>query len=168
MYAGIWGSRVDYDAPASPNGELDYAIGFSRDLADKFSYDLGITQYTYHHVDDSEATDYHEWYIGATLLKNTRLYYYYADDDSVWNGVQQRTILSHTQPLTETISLLFLAERLSYEGSFAEDYSAYQIGITKNWMDSDFTLSYWDNTIDDGNDATGDRVVLEISHGFDF
>lgn len=167
LYAGIWGSRIDNDAPATPNMELDYALGFAKDYSDALSYDLGVTQYTYHHVNDKDVTNYHEWYVGLIALKNTSFYYYYADDEKVWGGIQRRMIVSHTQSLTDNVSLLFLAERLSYEESFGEDYSAYQIGITKTWMDTDFTLSYWDNNIKNGGDATGDRFVLDISHTFD-
>jgi uncharacterized protein (TIGR02001 family) len=167
FYAGVWSSNVDNNEKETPNLELDYAIGFKHSLSENFSYDIGVTQYTYHKVDDSEYWDYTEWYTGITLMENTSFYYYHADDNKVWEGIQRRYILTHEQPITDSVSMLFTAEHVDYEKSIGDDYNTYQVGVNKNWMDTDFTLSYWDNTLHDGDSTTDNRFVFEISKEFD-
>lgn len=167
FYAGIWTSNIDYDDPDTPNLELDYSFGFKHGVTEGLELDAGVTYYSYYHMRDHDAWNYVEWYAGITALENTTLYYYYSDDDKVWDGIQRRFIAEHTQPLPQDFSLLLTAERLEYENSIAEDYSAYRIGIARSWYEMDFTLSYWDNTIHDGDSTTDDRFVLEISKEFD-
>ncbi len=167
LYAGAWTSRIDNDDPGTPNLELDYTIGFKRNFNASLAWDMGVTHYTYHHVSDEDAWNYQEWFAGITAMENTTLYYYYSDDDKVWDGIQRRFIAEHSQPLPGDFSLLLTAEHLAYEKNISDDYNAYRIGITRNWQDIDFTLSYWDNTIHSGDSSTGDRFVLEITKSFD-
>lgn len=167
IYAGIWTSNIDSDEHDTPNLELDYTVGFTRNLTDAFAYDIGLTHYTYHSVPHDDEWNYDEWYAGVTVFENTTAYYYYSDDDKVWDGIQRRYILEHTQPLPDDFSLLFTVEHLDYENSISDDYEAYRVGASKNWFDMDFTVSYWDNSIDHGDDNSKDRFVLEISREFD-
>lgn len=167
FYAGVWTSNIDSDEADTPNLELDYSIGFKHKLTDAIEGDVGITHYSWYHVSQSDEWNYQEWYAGLTLLENTSLYYYYADDSKVWDGVQRRIIAEHTQPLPNDFALILTAERVDLETSVAEDYSVYRVGVTKNWFDVDFTLSYWDNTIHGNDEITKDRFVLEASKTFD-
>lgn len=167
FYAGVWTSNIDSDDQDTPNLELDYSVGYKHKFADALEGDIGITHYSYYHTHDNDTFDYQEWYAGLTVLENSTLYYYYSDDGKVWDGIQRRFIAEHTQPLPQHFSLLLTAERLEYENSIAEDYSAYRIGVAHSWFDIDFTLSYWDNTIHDGDATTKDRFVLEASKSFD-
>ena len=167
FYAGVWSSNVDSNERDTANLELDYSVGFKSAITDAVAYDLGVTQYTYHHVRNEDEFNYTEWYAGLTILENTTAYYYYSDDDKVWDGIQRRYILEHTQPLPDDFSLLFTAEHLDYEKSVADDYNAYRVGVGKNLLGMDFTLSYWKNTINHGDATTDNRFVLEISKEFD-
>lgn len=167
FYVGAWSSNIDSDDPATPNLELDYTIGLQRNFNAAFAWDIGVTHYTYHDVPDDDAWNYQEWYAGMTVLENTTFYYHYADDDKVWNGIQRRYILEHTQPLPGDFSLLLTAEHIDVETAIGDDYDAYRIGASKNWFDMDFTVSYWDNTVDHGDNNTKDRFVLEIAKSFD-
>ncbi|HNI37593.1 MAG TPA: TorF family putative porin [Pseudomonadales bacterium] len=168
FYAGVWASNVDSDEKGTPNLELDYSIGFKHKLTDAIEGDVGITHYSWYHPDgNSDEWNYQEWYAGLTWMENTSLYYYYADDSKVWDGVQRRIIAEHVQPLPKDFSLILTAERVDLETSIAEDYSAYRIGVAKTWFDVDFTLSYWSNSIHDGDSTTKDHIVLEASKTFD-
>jgi uncharacterized protein (TIGR02001 family) len=170
LYAGIWTSNVDSDDHDTPNLELDYAIGYKHALTESIEGDVGITHYSYYHTDsgiDSDETNYQEWYAGLTLLENTSLYYYYADDSKVWDGVQRRIIAEHVQPLPQEFSLILTAERMDIETSVGEDYSIYRVGLARTWFDVDFTLSYWKNTLHDKTEPEENRFVLEASKTFD-
>lgn len=123
FYAGIWASNVDSDDEDTPNLELDYTIGFKHALiGDTLEGDIGITHYSYYHVSDHDEADYQEWFAGLTLLENTSLYYYYADDSKVWDGVQRRIIAEHVQPLPEDFSLILTAEHVGLESGIGDDY----------------------------------------------
>ncbi|MEZ5494231.1 MAG: hypothetical protein R3E61_06505 [Pseudomonadales bacterium] len=51
-----------------------------------------------------------------TWQEGTSLYYYYAEDSKVWDGVQRRIILEHAQPLPfYELSLLLTAARVDLE-----------------------------------------------------
>lgn len=170
FYAGVWGSNVDSDEHGTPNLELDYTIGFKHSLVSGLlDGDVGITHYSWYHPDgDSDEWNYQEWFAGLTLLENTSLYYYYADDSKVWDGTQRRIILEHNQPLPSDFTLILTAEHVGLESAIGDDYEAYRVGLARSWLDTDFTLSYWKNTIDHGDSTTKDHVVLEVSKKFDF
>lgn len=46
VYVGVWGSNVDF-GKGGPNIEVDYNIGWSKDLTDSWNLDLGVNRYTY-------------------------------------------------------------------------------------------------------------------------
>jgi uncharacterized protein (TIGR02001 family) len=70
FYAGAWASEVDYDDTA--NVEYDFYAGYTTDLTDDMSIDLGVIQYNF---DGDDYEPFEEVYIGASW-KNTSLKYY--------------------------------------------------------------------------------------------
>jgi len=167
FYAGIWTSNIDNDEKDTPNLELDYSIGFKHKLTDSIEGDVGITHYSWYHVSHSDEWNYQEWYAGLTWMENTSLYYHYADDSKVWDGIQRRIIAEHTQPLPNDFSLVLTAERVDLETNIGPDYSVYRVGLARTWFDTDFTLSYWKNTLHDKTEPQENRFVLEASKKFD-
>lgn len=167
LYANIWGARIDNDDPNTPNLELDYAGGFTKDINDDWNYDLGLTQYNYHHVGDEKYWNYQEWYVGATAFKKLSFYYNVSRDVNVWDGFERRSVLTYKQPVNDNLVWFVSVERLNYEKTIAQDYTSYRAGFTQTWADFNFTLSYWDNTIHDGGPETNGRFVLEIARSFE-
>lgn len=70
FYAGAWASEVDYGDTA--NVEYDFYAGYSTDLTDDISVDLGVIQYNF---DGSDYDPFEEVYFGASW-KNTSMKYY--------------------------------------------------------------------------------------------
>ena len=64
LYAGVWGSNVDFDA--NDNIELDYYGGYSRETG-ALSYDLGYIDYNY----PGGSGDFEEWYLGLGITAGT-------------------------------------------------------------------------------------------------
>ncbi|MEO6102059.1 MAG: TorF family putative porin, partial [Pseudoxanthomonas sp.] len=61
LYAGVWGSNVDF-GEGGPNFEVDYYVGWNKDLSDAWNLDLGVTRYTYESADsgygDIDSNEY--------------------------------------------------------------------------------------------------------------
>lgn len=171
FYAGVWGSNIDSDEHDTPNLELDYTLGFKHALTENLEGDIGITHYTWYHIDsgsDHDEWDYQEWFAGFTWQENTSLYYYYAEDSKVWDGVQRRIILEHAQPLPfYELSLLLTAARVDLETNVGPDYSFYRVGLARTWFDTDFSVNYWKNTLHNKAEPEENRFTLEISKTFD-
>jgi uncharacterized protein (TIGR02001 family) len=64
LYAGIWGSNVDFGAGDDANIEIDYSAGFRSTLfGETLSYDIGGAYYTYPGVDESLNYEYPEFFV---------------------------------------------------------------------------------------------------------
>ena len=46
LYAGVWASNVDF-GEGGPDYEVDYYVGWNKDLNDSWNLDLGVNRYTY-------------------------------------------------------------------------------------------------------------------------
>ncbi len=61
LYAGVWGSNVDF-GDGGPNFEVDYFVGWNKDLSDSWNLDLGVNRYTYEGASDGYGNiDYNEY-----------------------------------------------------------------------------------------------------------
>jgi uncharacterized protein (TIGR02001 family) len=61
LYAGAWGSNIDY-GQGGPNFEVDYFVGWNKDLSDSWNLDLGVTRYTYENASSGYGDiDYNEY-----------------------------------------------------------------------------------------------------------
>lgn len=63
FYAGIWGSSVDFTPKSTPpleedgaDTEIDLYVGFSRDFADKWNYDISAIRYAYPGLNRDQST----------------------------------------------------------------------------------------------------------------
>ena len=66
LYATVWGSNVDF-GDGGPNFEVDYNIGWSKDLSDSWNLDLGVNRYTYTSASSGYGDiDYNEYLAKVT------------------------------------------------------------------------------------------------------
>lgn len=97
FYAGWWASSLDYTysndgSSTSGNGfENDFYLGFSGAIGETGSYDLGLIQYYYLDVDDSNLTEF-KFGLGAGPL-SAEMYYLLRDG---WWGNKGDTYFSVT------------------------------------------------------------------------
>ncbi|MBD9478278.1 TorF family putative porin [Pseudoxanthomonas sp. PXM02] len=71
LYAGVWGSNVDFGSPElgvrGPNFEVDYFVGWNKDLNDSWNIDLGVNRYTYEGASSGYGDiDYNEYIAKVT------------------------------------------------------------------------------------------------------
>merc|ERR1711916_136809 len=65
FYAGTWASNVDFEDSSDTNIELDFYGGFTGDLSESVSWDVGMIYYTYPDADDLDY-DFLEIYGGLS------------------------------------------------------------------------------------------------------
>lgn len=66
LYAGVWGSNVEF-SDDGPDIEIDYFVGWSKDLNDSWNIDLGVNRYTYEGASSAYGDiDYNEYIAKVT------------------------------------------------------------------------------------------------------
>ena len=80
FYANAWGSQVDYDDDTT--AEIDLTVGYSNDINDKVSYDVGYIKYTYTGDDLKIGDDIQEVYGTLSLGPVSGTIYRDLDNDS--------------------------------------------------------------------------------------
>ncbi len=66
LYAGVWASNVDF-GEGGPDFEVDYFVGWNKDLSDTWNLDLGVNRYTYEGASDGDGDiDYNEYIAKVT------------------------------------------------------------------------------------------------------
>lgn len=154
LYAGVWGSTVDWSFfpgdNIEPDLEADFYAGYAGgDAAGTFGYDLGVTYYTYPGLPGPSA-DY--WEVNAGLSKgwfSAKLWYapeFQGQDYNMWYAETNATIpLAHGFTLTGHVGYNF--------GSFFEalppkDYAYFDfsVGVAKSWKYATVALKYIDGS----------------------
>ncbi|MGI9288204.1 MAG: TorF family putative porin [Pseudomonadales bacterium] len=157
FYIGTWGSSVDFDT----NGdgfdgslELDYYGGFGSDIGDSgFSYDVGFLYYDYPGDDDTEG-DYWELYasIGWNDLTVGVAYsddYYGETDEFSYLYADYSFALPGEVSLDLHVGFNMLEENGGFLATDEDGYTDYSIGVTKSFMDVDFSLAYVGTDLDE-------------------
>lgn len=178
VYAGLWGSNVDFDDCCDESVEIDGYVGFYNELGEDWRYDAGAIYYYYPGTD--EDLDYGEVYLGVGW-RWLDVYYYYTNDfyASGDAGFYWDASAEFELPVWE----LGLKLHYGYTGGPAlngdsaqdvgvESYSDYSIGLTRDFGNFTAELAYWDTDLDgdfevtSGAGANDDRVVFTISTSF--
>jgi uncharacterized protein (TIGR02001 family) len=148
FYVGAWGSNVDFDNDASL--ELDLYAGYSTDLTENVSVDVGVLKYTY---PDASGLNFTEGYIsvstaGFTLGHNS--------SGSLWaDESMSYTYLSYE---TEIGGIGISASYGQYDTKdmnfdSEQEYEDWNISVSKGFMGVDLALTYTDTSLDDNECA---------------
>lgn len=178
LYFGVWASNVTFSGGAI---EMDYYAGWSTDLSDDTSLDIGFLWYNYPEDDGDPDMDYYEVYAsygfyGATVGVNYSPDYF-AETDAFWYLYGDYSL-----PLGEAFSLDLHAgyNLFDSEDAFAsfigpgpgenpgDDYFDFSIGVSTSAVGLDLSLAYVGTDLDDdecfaGTKLCGPEVVLSVS-----
>lgn len=173
FYIGTWASNVDFGGNGFGTIELDVYAGFGSDIGDTdFSYDVGVLYYAYP-GDDLEGDgpgegDYVELY-GSIGWKDLTVGFAYSDDyyletDEFWYVYAD---YSFALPYDISLDLHVGYNALEEDGGFLssdeDGYTDFSVGLTKSFMDLDFTIAAVGTDLDDddvfGSDY-GDTVAV--------
>jgi uncharacterized protein (TIGR02001 family) len=153
VYAGIWASNISFDGSV----EVDYYIGFSNDILEDWSYDIGLIHYDYPKDGASPDSDFQELYFSLSYQAFT---VGIANSSDFFGETGSATYAygEYDLSLPNDVSLVF------HYGSQddAEDYDEYSMSLSKEISGIDFSLSWHDT---DGNsvEGSGSRIVLALS-----
>jgi len=190
LYAGTWGSVVDFQDPAGSDAdfELDYYFGFGGEINESLSYDLGYIYYDYPTSNESNFgfgnrdLDYQEIYASMSFndltvgfaysddywLETGEFYYVYADYGFELPGGFGLGLhygyndfeFASDDSDPEDASEAFL-------GDGEDSYSDYSISLSKSYLGLDFALSWIDTDLDEdecwGTDWCDSSVVFSVS-----
>jgi uncharacterized protein (TIGR02001 family) len=153
LYATVWGSNVDFGEKGGPNFEVDYNIGWSKDLSDSWNLDLGVNRYTYTSASsDYGDIDYNEYLAKVTWTGPVTLsgLLGYADDYSNSGAEQTYTALEASYDIGESgfsIGASAGYTTIKADGNDwprREDYYDGSISVSKAFGPATATVGYYD------------------------
>lgn len=169
LYAGIWGSNVDFNDEDEASVEIDYYLGYSGEVSG-FNYDVGALYYSYPGADSD--LDYDFWEIAGAVG--------YDFDVAALSG----SINYSPDFFGSTGDAFYYAAAvdvpLPYDFSFTghagyqtiddgEDYTDWSLGFGYSVAGFDLSLAYYDTDLDEPEecaDGCAERVVFGVSRSF--
>ncbi|EAR60305.1 TorF family putative porin [Neptuniibacter caesariensis] len=173
IYAGIWGSNVDFGSGEDANLEIDYYLGYGGDINDDLSYDINFSYYTYPGNDTADY-DYSE-IIAGLYYGDLGLTFAYSNDFFNTSESAKYVALDYSYGITEEVSLDLHAGHSfgEYWGSSdISDYSDYSIGVSGSYSGLDLSAAYLFNDIKTADEANSgayrndNTLLLTISRTF--
>ncbi|GGK55900.1 TorF family putative porin [Amphritea balenae] len=167
VYAGIWGSNVNFSDTDNANLEIDYYIGRYGDITDELSYDATLYYFQYHGYSDGTDIDFAELDLRASY-KDVTLLFAYAPDYINSGDDYQYIALDYSTAITEQVNLDLHAGYTSGEAYKDAEYSDFSVGVSGSAAGLDLSLAYLTNdvkgaTTDDLDDNT---LVFTVSRTF--
>ncbi len=176
IYVGTWGSTVDFDSDSDGgfNGslELDYYVGWSGDVGENSSIDVGYLYYDYPGDSSAGEGDYQEIYgsfswhdltVGINYSddyygETDTFFYYYAGYS--WGFADNWSLDLH-------IGYNDLEKNGGFLATDEESYIDYSVGVTTSFLAVDWTLAYVGTDLDEEDvfdtDWAEDTVVFTVS-----
>lgn len=174
LYAGVWGSNVDF-GDGGPNFEVDYFVGWSKDLNDSWNLDLGVNRYTYlGEADGEDGIDYNEYIAKVTWSGPVTIggILAYADDYSNTGAEEIYAGLSASYDIGDSGFSLGASTgytAIDYGSDGRDDFYDGSITLSKGFGPATATLGYYDTFGSDapdlrrGSDIYKPGVVLTIA-----
>jgi len=173
IYIGTWGSSVDFDDDGSLGSlELDYYIGWSGDITENTSIDVGYLYYDYPGDDSDGEGDYQEIYASFSWMDLTLGFaysddYYFETDTFFYYYAQYSFALAENVSLDLHVGYNDLEKDGGFLATDEDSYTDYSIGVTWSVAGIDLGAAYVGTTLDDEDvfdtDWGEDTVVVSIS-----
>ena len=174
IYIGTWGSSVDFGSDVYGTLELDYYVGWSSDVGENSSIDVGYLYYDYPGDDSDVEGDYQELY-GSFSWRDLTVGINYSDDYYAETDTFFYYYAAYSFGFMENWSLDLHVGYNDFEkdsGFFADDedsYIDYSVGVTASFLAVDWTLAYVGTDLDDEagyEDLADDTVVFTVAKSF--
>ncbi|MEZ5918901.1 MAG: TorF family putative porin [Alphaproteobacteria bacterium] len=175
LYAGVWGSGVDFNDGDEASAEVDLYAGYSAETAQGISYDIGGLYYAYPGADTPRDYDFWEIYgsIGYDFgMASARAGLNYSPDYFNESGDAVYTHLDVDVPLPQNFTLSGGLGYQTIDNNTAfgtPDYTDWKLSLGYGFKNLDLSVTYHDTDLDepgecaDGCDA---RIVFAISSAF--
>lgn len=173
LYAGVWGSNVDFNDGDEASVEIDYYAGYSSDFKG-LNYDIGALYYTYPGADSDLNYDYMEvslalGYDFKVFSLSTSVNYspenFGDSGDATYLAGAVDVPLPHDFSLNAHIGHQWIDDEVAFGVDSYTDWSA---GIAYSNWGFDFGLTYIDTNIphEECEDGCDERVIGSISRSF--
>ena len=160
FYLSVWGSNVDFLAEGTL--ELDVMLGWSGDINDDWSTDVGIMRYGYPNT-EIDGSNFWELY-GSLSYKDLTFGLAYSDDYYANSGNFFYIYAGYSYALMDNLSLDLHIGQNEYDDSSAS-YLDWSVGVSTEVLGAGISLAYVDTDKDDSYLADS-RVILSISKSF--
>lgn len=168
FYAGIWASRVKFERPFDErDSEIDYYLGYQRQLQPNFAIDFGVTRSTYH-GDSTLNYDWTEYYLNTVIRDRWLLTLGVGDG---WLGREHTSLnaaLTYRHPISETLTTDLTIGHQEIKRLLGFNYQYASAGLVKSWRAFDVRCAYstTHNATRFGTNAAS-RWELQVSWVFD-
>ena len=160
LYVSVWGSNVDFLAEGTL--ELDVMLGWSGDLNDDWSTDVGIMRYGYPNA-AIDGSNFYELY-GSLTFKDLTFGLAYSDDYYANAGNYFYLHAGYSYALTDNLSVDLHVGQNEYDDSSAS-YLDWSVGLSTEVMGLSLSLAYVDTDID-ASYLADSRVIFAVSKSF--
>lgn len=173
-YLGLWGSSVDFNDGDEASIELDFFGGYSFDIAENFTGDVGGIYYAYPGAESNLDYDFIELYgsLGYDFeVVSVSASYAYSPEYFGNSGDAHYVTLSAEVPLPHDFAVYghFGRQYIEDEAAFGvPDYNDWELGLQWQYDAVAFNVSYVDTSLSTAECADGcdERVIAGVSVGF--
>lgn len=173
LYAGTWGSNVDFDDDdGDPSMEFDLYGGFGHEFANGVGIDVGLINYRYPGKQDYNWVEYYaglSYSVAGVGLNGTINYsndVFGTDETGIFYSLGGEYTVEAAFPITLSADYGYYDFDINAD---PDSYSGWHIGAAVDVKGFVFDLSYYD-TNGDGEDLFGDwaddRIVGSVSVSF--
>ena len=176
LYAGVWGSNVDFNDGDEASVEVDLYAGYSGSF-NNVNYDVGVIYYVYPGADSS--LDYDFWETSLALGYDFGIFsastsVNYSPEYFAHSGDAQYYALNVDVPLPKDVTLSghvghqVIDDHVAF-GIGDDSYTDWSLGLGYNLEGFDLSLQYVDTSLDEPNecaDGCAERVIFGISRSF--
>jgi len=174
LYAGVWGSNVDFNDGDQASIEVDVYAGYSGSFND-VSYDVGVIYYSYPGADSSLDYDFVEGAVAvgydfdvfsASASVNYSPEYFGDSGDAVYYAAAVDVPLPSDFTLSGHVGYQSIDDNATFG---VPDYTDWSVGLGYTLGGFDLSLQYVDTDLNEPNecaDGCDSRVIFGISRSF--
>ncbi len=169
FYVGAWGSNVDFNDNGEGTLEVDLYTGFTNNITEELSYDVGAIYYAYPGADSSLDYDFWEISFGmgynfgdvaASASVNYSPEYFGDTGDAFYYAVGADV------PVMEDFTV---SAHVGYQDiDDSESYTDWSVGVGYSYEGLDFSVAYVDTDLSTTDCAAGcdSRFIFGVSKDF--
>lgn len=161
LYVSVWGSSVDFGGQGTL--ELDVLFGWSGDLAEDWSADVGIMRYGYPNT-EFEGSNFWELY-GSVSYKSLTVGTAYSDDYYGNTGSYYYLYAGYNIAITDNLALDLHVGKNEYSDDSAASYIDYGVTFSTEVAGLGLSLAYIDTDVKDC-ELCDKRFVFGVSKSF--
>lgn len=166
FYLGVWASNVNFGPASDTSTEINYYVGWSREVADGLVLDVSTTYFVY---DGDSALNYPEYGASLAWMGFTAGLFYsndYAGEDTDFHY----PYLGYKLLLPQDFTLSFhVGHNRTDERDFFDEgkksYWDWSVGLAKAFKGVELGLTYVDTDLNGIAEADA-RVILSLSKSF--